>query len=472
MTNVAMLIGNTHYQNLQDIACCYDDLRAMEELLGATKKFSKIKIIENAQGDNLKSAIRQLIEAHPSPEELFFYYTGHGHIIKDEFYFCAHNFDQQRPNETGMSNYELHTLLRQASAGLVVKVIDSCNSGTSLIKRGVENPGYDKSGFNNLIQISSCLESQNSLTGDPLSFFTDKFINSALRKEEGPVYYLDIINSLRDEFIQNEFQTPHFISQVTGREKFVEDAGLLKDVRMQVAEERESTLQVSGDAVTVDTASPNLVSLLEDAEDRVASSKLISSFIGGFLNSLTGKCSNMDVDEYFELRVEEHATYQERVMDEFMARMLSREKRIDEFVTAKISRERKRSLLYPYSSLGFIGMFRNDKEYEDVYEVWLNMKVDKAQVCISMIPKFSNLEKIMLIVSCAPSLERCYIFELIQTHRLSDLNEYHEEGRQVVRHWYKRDWNNDTGNLVDNIFSGFSEVVNKHLNSTRDRLLK
>jgi hypothetical protein len=43
-------------------------------------------------------------------------------------------------------------------------------------------------------------------------------------KTEGVVFYTDIINTLRDEFIDNNLQTPFFVSQHTGREQFVDDA--------------------------------------------------------------------------------------------------------------------------------------------------------------------------------------------------------------------------------------------------------
>ena len=472
MPNVAILVGNTDYEYLHDIPCCYDDVHAMKELLVATKKFGDIKIIENAQGDDLKSAIRKLVGTYPSVGEFFLYYTGHGYYKKDEFYFCTQNFDRRRPNETGLSNSELHTLLRQANAELVVKVIDACNSGTSLIKGEIEVHAYDKSGFKNLIQISSCLESQNSLTGDPLSFFTEKFRNSTLRKKEGPIYYMDIINSLKDEFLQNDYQTPYFVSQVTGREKFVEDARSLDGVRNNIAQQSEVRMQVENGNSEGDAVAVSLVSILEKAEAMMVSKEKISSFVDGLFDSLSEKISKLNVDEYFDVQVDEHADYEERAMDEFMAKVLAREKRADEFVTAKISRKRKRSALFPYTSIGILGMFHNEREYEEVYDIWLNMRMDRAQLCVTLTPKFSNLRKIVLIVACAPSLERCYIFELVNKHCLSDIDEFQEEGSEIVRRWYKRGWGDDTGKVVDRIEDKVREVIHNHLEVTKDRLMK
>src|SRR5204863_5813840 len=115
----------------------------------------------------LKSQLRAAIDKVPAPEELFFYFTGHGNLLETEFFFCATNFVSKRPNETGISTTELHTLLKLADAALVVKVIDACNSGTLLVKsEGGWMISQNKDGFKNLIQIASCLDSQNSLTGN------------------------------------------------------------------------------------------------------------------------------------------------------------------------------------------------------------------------------------------------------------------------------------------------------------------
>jgi hypothetical protein len=212
MTNVAILVGNSQYRHLTDLPCCNDDVLCIKELLEAKAKYAAIELIENMDADELKSRIRTAIDNVSLIGELFFYFSGHGYQHEDEFYYCATNFDAKRPNETGLSNSELHTLLRLADAELVVKVIDACNSGTLLVKADGGFVTQKNHGFKNLIQISSCLDSQNSLTGDPLSVFTDKFRASALRKLQGIVYYTDIIYALRDEFLQDNEQTPFFVS--------------------------------------------------------------------------------------------------------------------------------------------------------------------------------------------------------------------------------------------------------------------
>jgi hypothetical protein len=169
MANIGILIGNTSYQTLGTLGCCQADVLAMQELLEATAKFDSIEIIINQDSFQLKERIRAAIDAKKDIQELFLYFSGHGYQRESDFYFCATNFDQKRPNETGLSNSELHTLLRAPEADLVVKVIDACCSGTLLVKSDVQFQPASKQGFKNLIQIASCLDSQSSLTGDPIT---------------------------------------------------------------------------------------------------------------------------------------------------------------------------------------------------------------------------------------------------------------------------------------------------------------
>ena len=128
----------------------------------------------------------------------------------------------------------------------------------------------NKQGFKNLIQISSCLDTQSSLTGHPLSLFTQKFRNASLRKTEGVVYYTDVIAALRDQFIDNDTQIPFFVSQYTGREQFADDAHKLDKLREEL-KLREVAITT---ALTVtDTAPqanpPSLVELLSSAEAKL-----------------------------------------------------------------------------------------------------------------------------------------------------------------------------------------------------------
>jgi uncharacterized caspase-like protein len=154
LANIAILIGNTEYQKLDALTCCQCDVVAVKELLDATQKFDVIEILVNRDSFQLKDCIRATIAAHQNIEEIFFYFTGHGYQHDGEFYFCGTNFDAKRPNETGLSNSELHNLLRAPDAELVVKVIDACASGALLVKSEIPVVSINKQGFKNIIQMA------------------------------------------------------------------------------------------------------------------------------------------------------------------------------------------------------------------------------------------------------------------------------------------------------------------------------
>ena len=472
MANTAILVGNSRYRSLSELSCCHEDLLAMRELLEAAEKYSEIEVIEDTDADKLKSRMRAAIDKNQSPEELFFYFTGHGCQQEDEFFYCATNFDSKRPNETGLSSNELHTLLRLANAQVVVKVIDACNSGTLLVKADGRFPSQHKHGFENLIQISSCLESQNSLTGEPLSIFTEKFRASALRKNEGVVYYTDIINILRDEFIQNNDQTPFFVSQGTGREQFVDDAKRLGNLRAKLTARTESSLQSeSEDQQTLPTV-PSLQTLLEEAERHAATPERITSFVDTFFDDLIEKVSNDEFSDFFDLDIAEHSDFMEPTAEEFIIRVLSRESRSDEFVTAAIHREEIRNPLHTRTEALSEALLGIQKRYQDVYDLRLNCKMKRAQLKITLTPKYHSLKRLVLAVTCAPSLENCYVFEIGTQHSLQDFGEFDVEGNKVVSRWYKFHWAEHTDGVVAKIASKLDELVRKHLENTAQRLIK
>ena len=470
MANTAVLVGNSQYQSLNKLSCCHNDLLAMRELLDATDKYSEIEVIEDTDADCLKSRMRSAIDKKQSTGELFFYFTGHGCQIEDEFYYCATSFNSKQPNKTGLSSSELHTLLRLANADVVVKVIDACNSGTLLVKADDGFSSQQTHDFKNLIQISSCLESQNSLAGEPLSIFTERFRASALRKNEGSVYYTDIIYTLRDEFLQNNEQTPFFVSQGTGREQFVDDAKRLDILRGKLAAS-VSLQSESEDRPTLPTVH-SLQAMLEEAERNAATPEIVTSFVNTFFDALIEKVSNEEFSDFFDLVIAEHPDFREPTAEAFIIRVLSKESRSDEFVTASISKERRRNPLLMAASLSILGLFGDDQRYRDVYDLQLNCAMQRAQLKIGFTPKYHSLKQLVLVVTCAPSLENCYVFEIGSEHSLKDFGEFDVDGDEVVRRWYKLKWTENTSGVVAKIASKLNELVRQHLENTEQRLIK
>jgi hypothetical protein len=467
MPSLAILIGNTDYHVMSKLECCHDDVQAINELLKATEKFDEVIIIENAESDALKTQLRNALDKVKSPKELFLYFTGHGHVHEMEFYYCATNFDANRPNETGLSTTELHTLLRPSDARLVVKVIDACYSGTPLVKSERVWLHVGKDGFHNLIQIASSLDTQTSLTGDPLSAFTRKFRDAALRKTEGPVFYSDIMSTLRDAFIDNDSQTPHFVSQGTGREQFVDDAKRLEHLRASLEDERTADAAEAQSEQLAQPAPASLLDRLRAADARIVTPELMSRFVASFFDSLINTLSGGDFGEFFTHDVIEHSRFEEQTTQQFIIGVLQKEKRADNFVTAHYSRELRNSSPLRAAAL----LFDNDA-YVETWTLHLNCMMERAQLKITLSPKFNNLQRIVLVVTCAPSLDHCYIFEITTQHMLRDFGKFDTGGRDLSRRWWKLAWTVSTEGVVQQIAAKFDEAMRKQLEDAETRLSK
>ena len=463
MANVAVLIGNTDYKLLDKLECCKADVEAMQDLLAATGRFDSIEVILNSDSGGLKERIRTVIDAHKSISEIFFYYTGHGFMRGREFYYCATDFDDKRPNETGLANSELHVLLRSLEADLVVKVIDACSSGALLIKSDGAFLPVDKGVFKNILQIASCLDSQSSLTGDPLSLFTEKFRGAALRKTEGVVYYTDIISALRDDFLENNDQTPHFVSQMTGREQFVDNAAKLSALRCKLA----APLAIGTATTETNIAQPvaNEFEVLTRAEGKFAQKDLAQDFISKFFEKISQETSS---DEFFgQLFTSEaliHSDFKEPTARDFIIRVLSGEKRPDEFVTVVAPKSRTPWGLASLAATSLSSILSEDPF--GAYELRLNCHIDKVQLKITYTPKFVSLKRFVLVVTCAPSLERCYVMELLTQHSLTDWGVFDSEGIEVIRRWYRMPWTDTCEGLVAKICGKFKEIVKERIDAT------
>jgi hypothetical protein len=454
LANLAILIGNTQYQTLSTLDCCADDVCAIRELLESTGKFDRVETLVNKDASELKDRIRAIIGVCEPLGECFVYFTGHGYQHKTDFFFCAPNFDAKRPHETGLSNTELHTLLRSAEAELIVKVIDACNSGTLLIKSDGAFLPTSKNGFKNLIQIASCLDSQTSLTGEPLSLFTEKLRAAALRKLEGPVYYADIINTLRDEFLENNEQTPHFVLQGTGREEFVEDGKRLDGLRAKLSATSSNAAPV-GDVPSVVEEPLSILSILQEAEAKFAKKEIAEAFINHLFEKLTKATTAGSVfQDLFDTKVIEHSDFFESTARAFIIRILSSEKRPDNFVTITIPRELRRR-----DPFNLTRLFDHPDDVVSDYQLTLNCKLQKVQLTITLTPRFAALKRFVLVVSCAPSLEICYVMEMLTQHPLRDWGVFDYEGTEVARRWYKMQWTDPCDSLVDKIYNNLRSVV-------------
>jgi hypothetical protein len=154
-----------------------------------------------------------------------------------------------------------------------------------------------------------------SLGGDPLSEFTDKFCQAATKQDNGPVYYIDIISRLKDEYLDNPDRQPHFVFQSSGRETLVDDATVLATFRDKYNSEWSNTSKraapnepVPGTEVA---AAPSMEMLLAEADERAARPELVAEFVKVLFDELTLKVQSAGRAEFFDFSSIEHSGFKE-----------------------------------------------------------------------------------------------------------------------------------------------------------------
>jgi hypothetical protein len=154
----------------------------------------------------------------------------------------------------------------------------------------------------------------------------------------------------------------------------------------------------------------------------------------------------------------------------FIIDVLSKESRVDDFVTATITRVRVKpkpwDSQYQYVTMGYPTPY----DYEDEYHLSLNCAMKRAQIRVTFKPKFSNLDQLVLVVSSAPSLEKCYVFETVNYQDLVDFGKFERIGRAGARKWYSLAWSDDPSATAHKIGEQFFDAVRRHLEAAVKRL--
>lgn len=484
MASIAILIGNANYSHQSQLECCQNDVKAMQGLLEATGKFDRIESHVDVDADQMRTIVRDALPVDEACDEVFFYFSGHGDSQGTEFYFCGTGYDPKKPNLTGVGHDELTTLFRCAQPKTLVSVIDACFSGAHLIKRDrPPHPVIAKESLRHVIQFSSSMVSQTSLAGDPLSEFTRSFLEASTRKTEGPVYYTDIAAGLRDEYLENDDQTPFFVNQGTGREMLVEDASLLSDYRDQFdAQYLAAADKVDNDGYdTADegrmprdlvVAAPRTPKeLLEAAEADMGSPERMKEQIDALFDGLIRAFDASEFSDFFEKSIEYHSAYEESSIEDFMIRVLARESRPDRMVVAEIKNVKRKPNLMEQMGYGFtylMSQFNND--FEERFVLRLNCSLERAQLKLTLKPKYRSLQQLTLVLSCAPSLKQLYVFERVTRQHHTDWDKFEADGIEAVRRWYTLSWNEDAAWLVDKIRDGLVSVTRNHLEQSLQML--
>jgi hypothetical protein len=239
---------------------------------------------------------------------------------------------------------------------------------------------------------------------------------------------------------------------------------LLDDLEKQIDISNQNLKAAEVRSLPSVTEQPDSIrDILEKAEAKFAKKETAKALISRLFDKLTIKAASPDfVGELFDAEVVEHSNYQEMTTRAFIIRILRNEKRPDNFVTVTLKPEYRERPAFSYLASLAAGVLPDDVSH---YELNLNCELEKAQLKITLTPKFVTLKRFVLVVSCAPSLEVCYVMEMLTQHLLRDWGVFDFEGTEVVRRWYKLKWTDPCDFLVDNIFDKLRSAVQESVDA-------
>lgn len=252
MSNVAILLGVSVYEDAKDLPACKNDVESMYQLLQATGKYSILKLPQDITKSNLIDRIDDFLRSTDEQlGEILFYFSGHGCRDDTDLHYILKNSEMGKINTTSLNNTELDDLIREYDPQLFVKVIDASQSGFHYIKAIDSDKNNslhikDNKAFANCIFMSSSRSNESSMATDKCSLFTKAFISAVLDGTSTDIIrYSDIQNYITDVFKADRYaQTPFFTLQCDGRASFTKVTDQLKALANTWLQKVENDLEI------------------------------------------------------------------------------------------------------------------------------------------------------------------------------------------------------------------------------------
>lgn len=262
--NIAILISVSKYTDSRnDLPACANDFALIDSILTHSGKFTEVLRLESdTTSSKVKSELARFVKEQKGKniDELFFFYTGHGELHLDDFYFVLSDFDEDRRQQTALSNAELDSMMRSLSPSLTIKLVDACHSGVPYVKNAnileksldVSKGKYDRCYF-----MFSSQKEQPSFQDAHLSDFTESFAQSISQRSQDTIRYKDIADFISDEFQHKGQQTPAFVLQSDLTDVFCTiTPDMRKDLKGQLQRASTSPASKKDDSETTTTTTP------------------------------------------------------------------------------------------------------------------------------------------------------------------------------------------------------------------------
>lgn len=312
--NLAILLGVARYAKpVTDLPACTNDIALVRKLLQCTNRFGALLDLSvDTSSASVKTQLAQFIAKYKGQkiDEIFFYYSGHGDLYKDDFYFLLSDFSEDKRNQTSLTTEELDAMLRSLSPSIMVKVVDACHAGVMYVKESdalAKQLDKSKGRFTNCYFMFSSQASQPSFQDSRLSDFTETFIEACVRFQLGKdIRYRDIIDHISDSFANNTDQTPAFVIQAPCIEVFCTIDDAIQNLLKTDAEQK------TGNNNEIQAAAPASTSVLESVKAQAkefCTKQEADRFFADLKDSLQNGKLPGELAQMYGLEVEFQASY-------------------------------------------------------------------------------------------------------------------------------------------------------------------
>ncbi|MGP5119166.1 caspase family protein [Psychrobacter alimentarius] len=459
MSNLAIVIGVSEYKDQENLPACKNDAQIIHSILSESKKFDDILNIDGyVSGREVKSKVSEFVRGHENEkvEEIFFYFSGHGARITEDFWYVLSDFDNNNIHTTALSNDELDEILKSLNPTLTVKVVDACFAGTEYIKNtynisNIFDKSIQKKNFEKVYFLFSSTRNETSIAFKDISLFTKSFVEAVFSFEKNNIRYQDLVNFITDDLSNSRVsQNPYFVTQANQTEIFID----VNNVNISNLKSKFPYFVNNTEVMAViDSVESSLLYRVREANKNYCSKDEAISILNSLDDIADGFEFSKEINELFNIDTINSNNLTKIPNRRKIAEWIKDEDD-DYFIKLDYVKEERERIDYSFGIV--IGNGQKEKYYVDVVSDYNSTYLDCNNVkVINFIPKFEFLPKYDIFVTYIISKNKITIFSKFE--RYKDLN---WDSRQLE---LTNSWRVDTKTLKpeEDLYCFFKDLLEK-----------
>jgi hypothetical protein len=125
----ALLIGNSVYENWENLVSPTNDIKEIKKVLDKSYKFENIFTVNNGTKKEIFKAFRNLSKVTTENDYVLIYYSGHGKTKAEQAYWVPKDGSEDWGNGDWININELNIFLTEIKAHHLALMVDSCYVG-------------------------------------------------------------------------------------------------------------------------------------------------------------------------------------------------------------------------------------------------------------------------------------------------------------------------------------------------------